>query len=66
MIFHLTTIQIGQMSFNILLSGEYDLTIILFLIMQLIANKKLEENSKEVKLIISIFKFMINTKYKSN
>ena len=50
---------------NILLSGEYDLTIILFLIMQLIANKKLEENSKEVKLIISIFKFMINTKYKS-
>ena len=49
---------------NILLSGEYDLTICLFLIFQLITNKKLVENSNEIKLISSIFKLMINKKYK--
>ena len=37
---------------NILLSGEYDLSVCLFLIFQLIANKKLEDNSNEIKLII--------------
>ena len=49
---------------NILLSGEYDLSVCLFLIFQLIANKKLEDNSNEIKLIIDIFKLMINKEYK--
>ena len=49
---------------NLLLSGEYDLRICLFLICQLITNKKLEENSEEIRLINSIFKLMINKKYK--
>ena len=49
---------------NILLNGKYDLLVCLFLICQLIINKKLEENSVETKLINKIFTLMINTEYK--
>ena len=49
---------------NILLSGDFDLRICLFLICQLITNKILEENSPEIELINSIFAFLIKPNYK--
>ena len=50
--------------YSILLSGEYDLIICLFLIIQLITKKKLEENSNEINIINDIFDLMINKDYK--
>ena len=49
---------------SILLSGEYDLIISLFLIIQLLKNKKLKENSDEIIIINEMFDLMINTKFK--
>jgi hypothetical protein len=50
--------------YSILLSGQFDLRVILFLICQLINKKILEENSKEINVINNIFDFMINKEYK--
>jgi len=49
---------------SILLSGEYDLIICLFLIIQLITKEKFKEDSNEIKLINEIFESMINKDYK--
>ena len=49
---------------SILLSGEYDLRIILFLICQIINKKLLKDNSDEINLINEIFALMINKEYK--
>ena len=53
-----------QLLFSILLSGENDLIICLFLIFQLLTNRILKDNSEEIKLITEIFDLMINKKYK--
>ena len=50
--------------YSILLSGEYDLIICLFLIIQLIRKKILKENSNEINIINEIFDLMINKEYK--
>jgi hypothetical protein len=50
--------------FKILINGEYDLIVCLFLIIQIINNKKLVENSREIKIINDIFELMINEVYK--
>ena len=50
--------------YSILLSGEYDLIILLFLIIQLITKKILEDNSNEINIINEIFDLMINKDYK--
>ena len=50
--------------YSVLLSGQFDLRIILFLICQIINKKILEENSEEINLINNIFDFMINKEYK--
>ena len=49
---------------NILLSGEYDLRVLLFIIFQLITHKKLQKDSQEIKLINEVFKIMNNKHYK--
>ena len=49
---------------SILLSGEYDLRIIIFLICQIINKGILEENSQEINIINDIFALMINKDYK--
>ncbi len=49
---------------NVLLSGLFDLKIFLFLVLQLIAIKKFDENSEELGLIVKIFKSLNNKKYK--
>ena len=49
---------------NILLSGEYDLRVCLFVIFQLITHKKLEKNSEEIKIINEVFIVMNNKHYK--
>ena len=49
---------------SILLSGEHDLIIYLFLIIQIITNSILEENSKVLKILNDSFKLLINKKYK--
>ena len=54
----------GDLLKNILLSGEFDLRICLFLICKLITNKILIENSEEINIINSIFRLMICKKFK--
>ena len=54
----------GDLFKNILLSGEFDLRICLFLICKLITNKILIENSEEINIINSIFRLMISKKFK--
>ena len=49
---------------SILLSGEYDLRVILFLICQIINQKILEDNSVEINIINEIFALMINKEFK--
>lgn len=53
-----------KLLFSISLSGEYDLTICLFLIIQLISDRVLKENSDEINLLNEIFDLMINKEYK--
>ena len=50
--------------YSILLSGQFDLRVILFLICQIINKRILEENSEEINLITNVFDFMINIEYK--
>ena len=49
---------------SILITGEFDLRIILFLICQIINKEILKEDSEEINLINDIFNLMINKEYK--
>ena len=54
----------NNLLFSVLLSGEYDLIICLFLIIQLITSKYLEIDSNEIKTLNNKFDLMINKEFK--